>query len=742
MRYVVSAALLLCLATAPAQEKLKTLTLSDAVLKGNTDLAPQRLRGLQWIPGGTNYCHVKGDTLWIGTLGKSLDMPLVTLAQMNSGLVEEKPIARFPAVHWESATAFSFTHNNRVYVWDRAANKLTERLAMLPEGANHDMDDAQHRVAYTIGQNLYVASPGVKDNIQVTKDTVDGIVNGQSVHRQEYGITKGTFWSPGGSLLAFYRMDESMVTPYYVEDISTKPSTFNKLRYPMAGQASHHVQVGVFDVRTRSTTYLSTGEPLDQYLTNIAWDPSELYVYITHLNRATNELRLVQYDVRTGAPVKTLIEEKNEKWLEPEHAAHFLKKQKGQYIWWSERDGWQHLYLYDLKNGLVRQLTKGPWTVTDILGTDEREQYLYIQGTAEDGDPNVPMVQSLNSKENRPVPVRVPRMGSTELHAYRVEIGTGTVTRLTKEAGTHIAQFEGGKLIDIWSSTSVPGRTEIIDAGSGQVMKVLKDSSNPYASYRVGTVDIFTVPGANGDRLNARLIKPSHFDASKKYPVLVYTYNGPHVQLVTNSFLGGASPWMLEAAERGYLVFTVDGRGSEHRGLAFEQAVHRQLGTVEVEDQAAGAEYLKKLAYVDAERMAVHGWSYGGFMTTSLMLKKPGLFKVGVAGGPVMDWNMYEVMYTERYMDTPKENPEGYANSLLTDKADKLQGDLLIIHGTLDDTVLREHSLQFLKNTVDKGIQVDYFEYPGHAHNVRGKDRLHLMTKVLDYIDLHMGMGR
>jgi len=520
-------------------------------------------------------------------------------------------------------------------------------------------------------------------------------------------------------------MDESMVTPYYVEDISTKPSTFTKLRYPMAGQTSHQVKLGVFDVRTRKTTFLVTGEPRDQYLTNIAWDHSGQFVYITHLNRATDHLRLVQYDVKTGAPVKTLLEEKNDKWLEPLHPAHILEKKGGQYIWWSVRDGWQHLYLYDLKNGLLRQLTKGAWAVTDLLGTDEKEEYVYIQGTAEDG-PGTALGD----------------MGSCELHLFKVELSTGKTERITQEAGTHLCQVDDGRVIDQWSSTSVSSRTQLVDARSGQVLKILLDSRNPYAGFSIGATELFTIPGANGDRLNARLIKPSGFDPAKKYPVIVYVYNGPHVQLVSNSFLGGASPWMLHAANRGYLVFTVDGHGSEHRGLAFEQMVHRRLGAVEVDDQVAGAEYLKTLPYVDGERMAIHGWSYGGFMTTSLMLKKPDLFKVGVAGGPVMDWGMYEVMYTERYMDTPAENPEGYATSMLTDKADQLKGDLLLIHGTMDDTVLREHSLTFVKNCVDKGVQVDYFEYPGHAHNVRGKDRLHLMTKVLDHIDAGLGVKK
>jgi dipeptidyl-peptidase-4 len=324
-----------------------------------------------------------------------------------------------------------------------------------------------------------------------------------------------------------------------------------------------------------------------------------------------------------------------------------------------------------------------------------------------------------------------------ETHLYRVDLATGRTTRLTREPGTHHGSLDtkGGYLIDSWSSLTVPGRVQVIDARDGRVIKTLLDSPDPLAGHRHGTIELLTITGENGAPLNARLIKPSGFDAVRKYPVIIYVYNGPHVQLVTNSFLGGASLWMLHAAERGYLLFTVDGHGSENLGRDMEQVIHRQLGVVEVKDQMHGVEYLKSLSFVDANRIGVHGWSYGGHMTTALLLRSPGTFKVGVAGGPVMDWAMYEVMYTERYMDTPQENTDGFTITRHTDKAHDLKDDLLIIEGGNDDTVLPEHAYTFLKDCVSKGVQVGYFEYPGHGHNVRGKDRLHLMTMVLDRID-------
>ncbi len=694
----------------------KALTLRDAILKAGTEYAPERLRGLQWIEGAPNYSYVKGDVLMRGTLGKSVDTPIIELAALNAVLTDTAKLKGIPAITWLSPTTIRFMHNGRLYTQEIGA-KSTASTALPADAENEDIHKTTGAVAYTVENDLYIQQKGLAKTIRVTNDGTDGIVNGKSVHRQEYGITQGTFWSPSGDRLAFYRMDERMVSPYFLEDIGTKPSTFDKIRYPLAGDSSHHVTVGVCDTKSGKTIFLETGRPLDQYLTNISWDEQSRYIHVVHLDRKTENLRVVRYDPTTGKTIATLLEEHDPKYLEPEHPAQFLKTRPSQFIWQSERDGWNHLYLYDANKGLQRQLTKGNWVVKGVVGMDPKESFVIVEGTAEilPGRPS----------------------GATETHLYRVELNSGKTTRLTNEPGAHYGQLstDGSSLIDQWSSPSVANHIVLRDAKSGRIMKELLTSKDPLAGTTVGSIDLLTIPGANGAFLNARLIKPSHFDSKKKYPVLIYTYNGPHVQLVSNSFLGGASLWMLEAAERGYLVWTVDGHGSDDRGRDFEQAIHRHLGELEVEDQMRGVDYLKGLPYVDGDRIAVHGWSFGGHMTTAMLTRHPGAFKVGVAGGPVMDWSMYEVMYTERYMDTPAENPVGYAATTLPTLAKELQDDLLIITGGKDDTVLLEHSYSFLKACVDNGIPVDFFNYPGHGHNVRGKDRLHLMNKVLDYID-------
>ncbi|MCC6938578.1 MAG: DPP IV N-terminal domain-containing protein [Flavobacteriales bacterium] len=711
---------LFTLLLAPSYAQQKELTLRDAILKAGTDLAPERLSALQWIEGDNTYSYVKGEQLMRGTLGKSVDQPIAELSAVNAQLPDSAKLKAWPSITWGSPTRFTFLHNERLFGFETTAGKLEAVTRIGPGAENEEVDAVNKAVAFTVENNVYLMRVGIGKNrpVPITTDGADGIVNGKSVHRQEYGIEKGLFWGPMGTRLAFYRMDETMVTPYLLEDIKTKPSTFDKIRYPMAGQTSHHVTIGIHDLASGNTVFLKTGEPLDQYLTNISWEPDDKHLLVVHLDRKTENLRTVRYDAITGEAVSTVFTEHDSKYLEPVHPALFVKMHPTQFIWQSNRDGWDHLYLYDLNKGLIRQLTRGAWAVKEIVAQDPKGTFVVVEGTA--------LVDPKDPK------------GALETHLYRVDLANGKWTKLTAEPGTHHGALSsnGTSVIDTWSSTSVANRSVVRDTKKGAVMKTLIDAADPYTGkYTVGTIDMISIAGERGDMLNARLIKPSHFDANKKYPVIIYVYNGPHVQLVTNSFLGGASPWMLNAAERGYLIWTVDGHGSQWRGRDFEQVIHRQLGVVEVEDQMRGVDRLKKTGFVDPARIAVHGWSFGGHMTTAMLTRHPETFATGVAGGPVMDWSLYEVMYTERYMDTPAENPDGYAATTLPSLANKLSKDLLIIIGGKDDTVLPEHSYSFLKACIAAGIQVDFFNYPGHGHNVRGKDRLHLMEKVLDYFD-------
>jgi dipeptidyl-peptidase-4 len=500
-------------------------------------------------------------------------------------------------------------------------------------------------------------------------------------------------------------MDQSDVTDYPIIDWSTVPAKNKNIKYPFAGNKSHYVTLQIYDLKKGSTVQVKTEGPKEQYLTNIAWNPDESKIYIAVLNREQNHFKMNEYDAATGNFVRTLFEEKDEKYVEPLHPMLFVKNNAKQFIWQSRRDGYNHFYLYNIDGKLVKQLTKGPWEVKSENGFDEKGENLYFHANAQ-----------------KPV----------NHDFYSVNLKSGKMTRLTRDDGFHlVTTSEKGDFIDNYTSCYVPREYRSISK-DGKTTTLFK-ADNPLKDYKTGSWNLLTIQNSEGTDLYCRIFKPADFDSSRKYPVIVYLYNGPHSQMVTNSWMLGGEVWYQYMAQKGFIVFTMDGRGTSYRGKAFEQAIHRQVGTVEMEDQLKGVEYLKSLPYVDGNRLGVHGWSYGGFMTTSLMTRHPGIFKVAVAGGPVIDWSMYEIMYGERYMDMPQENKEGYNKNNLLNYVDKLKGKLLMIHGTQDDVVVWQHSVLYQRKAIDKGVQMDYYIYPGHLHNVLGKDRAHLMEKVCNY---------
>ena len=708
----------LFLGLANGQDRL--LTLEEAVLKQRTSLAPKKLNQLQWIKGTNLYTYVDEDHyLRIGDVTKPDAVPVKELGRRDINLILQSNLQdtlnTFPNIKSFSLDKLQLKSSKGVIEYDRSKKGKVTYVAdiKLPDNiANQDAENDKSYIAYTVDNNLFIYKPDSKRTLEVTKDNDKNIVNGQSVHREEFGIFKGTFWSKSGDYLAFYRMDQTMVTDYPIVDLTKQPAVPDIIKYPMAGGKSHEVTIGVYKVNSNKTVFLNTGLPKDQYLTNIAWSPDERSIYVAILNRDQNEMHFNQYDARTGKYLKTLFQEKDAEFVEPLHPMEFLKTNAKQFIWQSTKEGFNNIYLYDIDGIQLRNLTAKdasgtPLEVIDVYAFDKEDKYLFFQAVPKD------MITR---------------------NIYKTEIATGKITQLSKDEGINTAQFsEDGKyFINTYSSTKVPRSIEIIST-DGRKIKNLIDAPNPLTDYKMGSTEIFSIPAEDGTPLYCRLIKPVDFDPSRKYPVMVYVYGGPHVQLVTNSWLGGGDMFLQYMAQRGFIVFSLDNRGSDNRGSKFEQSIFRQVGTLEINDQMKGVEYLKTLPYVDASRLGLFGWSYGGFMTTSLMTRKPGVFKTAVAGGPVIDWSYYEVMYTERYMDTPQTNPEGYKQSNLLNYVDKLNGKLLMIHGTSDNVVLWQHSLLYQKAAIDKGVQLDYFVYPGHLHNVLGKDRVHLMKKVSDY---------
>jgi dipeptidyl-peptidase 4 len=323
-----------------------------------------------------------------------------------------------------------------------------------------------------------------------------------------------------------------------------------------------------------------------------------------------------------------------------------------------------------------------------------------------------------------------------EQNAYSLDLKSGRIVRITPQKGVHRTSVSHSGLyaLDTYSSSTVPRETHLLST-NGKSIKILRQAENPLKDYKLGETTVFTIEATDGTPLYCRMIKPIDFDPLKKYPVVIYVYGGPHAQMITDSWMYGANFYLNFLAQKGYVVFTLDNRGSDKRGREFEQAIHRNLGKIEAEDQMQGVRYLKSLPFVDAERIGIDGWSYGGFMSVHMKLNYPETFKVAVAGGPVIDWKYYEVMYGERYMDHPESNPEGYEQANLINQVSKLEGKLLLIHGDMDPVVVWQHSLAFLKKCVSEGKLVDYFVYPGYEHNVRGRDRAHLIKKITSYFD-------
>ena len=575
----------------------------------------------------------------------------------------------------------------------------------------YDWNKTSRATAYVEDDQLFIADGQGKKH-QLSTDGSREIVYGQSVHRNEFGIEKGTFWSPDGQHLAFYRMDQSMVTDYPQVDIFPRSASYEPDKYPMAGMTSHKVTVGVYDLGTQKTVYLQTGDPTNRYFTNIAWSPDSKTIYMFELNREQNDCRLVSYDATTGAKKAELYRETSDKYVEPLHPIQFLPWDSNLFVMQSQRDGYNHLYLYNKKGEMVKQLTKGVWVVMDVLGFNQKDKSIIIAS---------------NEKH------------ALQSNLYAVNIKTLKRTLLDNGEGVHWGKLSssGTKLYEKYSTPTTPNTVNAIEISNFKPRTSnLLTAEDPWKDYVQPIFESGSIKAADGvTDLYWRMVKPHGFDITKKYPTVVYVYGGPHAHNVDASWHWASRSWETYMAQKGYIVFILDNRGSENRGLDFEQATFHQLGQIEMQDQMKGVEYLRTLPYIDMNRLGVHGWSFGGFMTISLITNYPDVFKVGVAGGPVIDWKWYEVMYGERYMGTPQNNPEGYAKTSLINKAKDLKGKLQIITGYNDNTVVPQHCLSFLDACIKAGTQPDFFAYPGEEHNMRGHASVHLHERITQYFE-------
>lgn len=721
--------------------KLLACMMAIAVCWGPSKAMAQKLFTLEELNfGGKNYYKftpaTKYLTWWgdeliqtdkdaISTVNKATGkiQPLLTLEQIvesvnkdDSYAVSTLTGATFP---YAGKPLVLLTNGRKRYLFNVKTKKVEWEQKRDHESA-YDWNAQSRAVAFVKDCNLYVTD--AQGNTQtLTKDGSREIVYGQSVHRDEFGIYKGTFWNNDGTKLAFYRMDQSMVTDYPLVDIDTRIATEAPEKYPMAGETSHKVKVGIYDMKSGKTVYLNTGDPSNRYFTNIAWAPDNKTIYLIEINRAQTDYKLDAYNPTTGEKIKTLYTEHNDKYVHPMNAISFLPWDSSKFILQSDKDGYNHLYLFDISGKLLRQVTSGKWTVLDLVGYNTKTRSAIILST-----------------EKSPI----------QNNAYAVNIANGKRTLLDNGKGCHLNTADasgkhhgpalsasGAYLYDKYTEPDVPRNINIVNTATAKNVEYFK-ADNPWKGYYQPQFSCGTIKAADGTTdLYYRMVKPQDFDPNKKYPTVVYVYGGPGVRNVEARWHYASRSWETYMAQKGYILFILDNRGSSDRGVAFEQATWHHLGVEEMKDQMKGVEFLKSLPYVDADRMGVHGWSFGGFMTTSLMTTYPDVFKVGVAGGPVIDWKWYEVMYGERYMGTPQNNAEGYAESSVLPKAKNLKGKLQVIIGMNDPVVVPQHALSFLKECIKDGTQPDFFVYPGEPHNMRGHQSVHLHERITQYLE-------
>ena len=663
--------------------------------------------GIAWRPGVDMYSYIDDDQNIMLVNAKTGKETVLISSTTRKG----HGITSAYGYEWIDANTLYFPRDHRVLTLLKGNE--TESYVFDKVDWDDVIDqDVKHRLfVIKNDKGVFVESAlnGFKP-ILLCPDTGKNIVFGESVHRSEWGIDEGQYISPNGNYIAFYRMDESMVEDYPLVNTSTPIATVENIKYPMAGRTSHVVTVGIFDVAKSAEKgapvyhYIQTDKADGEFLTNVTFSPDEKYLYITHLNREQNHSKLIRYDLQTGQKLRVLIEEKDNRYVEPTRRMIFLKN--GNFLWFSDRDGWKHLYLYMHDSRLVKKVVDGKFDIIEYYGMDKDEKNIYFTASLE-----------------KPV----------NQYVCKVNIDKGTLTCLAHADGVHTPIFSESKayFVDYFSNPTTPRVISLVD-NQGKTVRTLLTAKSPFGVMQLGDTKIFSIVNKDGDSLWCRMITPPNMDKSKKYPVFLYVYGGPHSQLVTNQYLSGGL-FLEFMAQQGYIVFTLDNRGTQNRGAEFEKCIHRNLGVREVEDQMCGVEYLKSLPYVDADRIGLDGWSYGGFMVLSLITAHPEAFRAASCGGPVVNWEWYEVMYGERYMDTPQENPSGYANANIIPKIKNVKCPLLVMHGAQDHTVVQQHTLELLREAVAEDIELEYFVYTAHDHNVSWPERPHLFNKLLRF---------
>ncbi|MEE4311612.1 MAG: S9 family peptidase [candidate division KSB1 bacterium] len=687
----------------------ENLTVTDIFESGK--FSGKSLSNFQWRPDSQQFSYTEGLSIWIYDMESRERTKLLDTTDVPVFRQLKRVRRMIPKNHlWSPAgDALLFNSGQDLYLFSiesRTLRRLTDDAepelhpAFSPDGG---------KIAYIKRRDLHVLDVASGAETQLTREGAELIRIGSAdwVYEEEFGLRAGFHWSPNSSHIAYYKMDESNTPEFPLVDYIPRHNEVEVIRYPKAGDPNAVVNIGVVPAAGGKTVWMDIGGEIDIYIPRIKWHPDNKSLWIYRMNRRQNELDLLKADIVSGKSDIILKELNDNGWLNVKDDLTFLEKRK-RFIWSSERSGWNHLYLYQLDGTLERRLTSGEWDVTGLIDVDRNEKHVYFTAT----------------EKNR-----------FERHLYSVDVKGKKLRRITAEAGTHriVMHPDADRYLDHFSNTMTPERISLHSIDGEMKAMIEPNEIAALKDYELSIPEIVTFETDEGVPLNASILKPMDFDPGKKYPVLFHVYGGPGSQSVRNSWGRTTFLWSQMLAQKGYIVFRLDNRGTGYQGRAYRELAYRRLGQLEVEDMVNGVTYLSRMPWVDTDRIGIWGWSYGGYTTIMCMLNAADYFKVGMAVAPVTDWRNYDSIYTERYMDTPANNPDGYEKGSALNIAHKLKGKLLLVHGINDDNVHMSNTIQLAARFQELNIPFDMMVYPRQDHSIR-KRRAHLFGKMTAYL--------
>ena len=731
---VAPAAFLLILAGFASRIEAQTSTGGKALtierIYGQPNLSGRLSRGMEWSPDGKTLTFFEANTadhgrteLWAMDTTTGKHRVLASAEKLESLLPEHRRATQATGLGRHAPAQYQWAPDGSALlfvspdslVWFDLKNEKTRTLVTGKEEiADPKISPDGKFVSFVRDHNLLVVNVEDAKEHALTTEGTEQVRKGELdwVYPEELELTTAYWWAPDSSQVAFLEMDEREVNQYPLVDFASPRGEADEERYPVAGGKNPVVRVYTVSVKGGEPRLMDTGSDTNTYTARVAWLPDSKHLVIQRLNRAQTQLDLLEADASSGAS-REVLTEKDPYWINIGDELYFLRDGK-RFIWASERSGYRHLYVYDLQGKELAQLTRGDWEVTELDAVDETHGLVYFTATKE---------------------------SPTERQIYSVGLDGAGLVRVTKTEGTHAADFspDAAAFVDTYSRAGLPPSQQLLRKDGTEIAAINENKVAELAEYAMSPVQFLKVKARDGAELNAYVIKPVGFDAAKKYPVLVYTYGGPHAQVVLNAWGGPTFLWHELLAEKGFAIFALDNRGSAGRGHVFETPIYHHFGDKEISDQEDGVAWLKKQPWVDARRIGVWGWSYGGHMTLQLMFRDAKDFKAGFAGGPVTDWHYYDSIYTERYMGLPQVNEENYVKSSPVTYAGQLQGKLLIAHGTGDDNVHFANTLTLINRLVENGKYVEVMPFPGRGHGVSDAGaRTVLMRRVTAFFEKNL----